>query len=83
MEISGVRVHEEKHVTGNRLHVLLTYVETGETDRFDWRIYYPDELADELRALGFRCSVSCTDFDEATMATPERPRMQLVCEAID
>ena len=83
LDISGARVHEEKHVTGNRLQVLLTYAETGETDRFDWRVYYPEELADQLHALGFLCRTSCTDFDDAKVATPERPRMQLVFEAVD
>ncbi|PKL74540.1 MAG: hypothetical protein CVV27_19985 [Candidatus Melainabacteria bacterium HGW-Melainabacteria-1] len=81
--ILGTRVHEEKYVTNKRLQVILTYLDTGETDRFDWRVYDPDELGDELQALGFRCKTRCTDFDEALLATPERPRMQLVFEAVD
>lgn len=78
----GISVTEHKHMTGERLRVKLEYDGRDEADKFDWRLYNPDELADELEVLGFRCILTCTEFDERRPATSDRPRMQLVFESV-
>lgn len=79
-EIADVPVREEKRMDGNRLRVVLKYSDSGEGDEFDWRVYYPEELVDELSAFGFHCIASCTEFDESCSVTNDYPRMQMVFE---
>lgn len=80
-ERSGHRIIESKRMTGNRLFVELTYDDGAKSDRFDWRLYDPDELIDIARDAGFSPVVSCSNFDIDTRPSPALPRMQIVLEA--
>ena len=80
-EKSGRRITESKTMTGNRLFVELTYDDGAESDRFDWRLYDPDELIDIARVAGFSSVASCSNFDVGTPPSPALPRMQIVLES--
>jgi SAM-dependent methyltransferase len=77
-ERGGIRFVERKRLVGNRLLVTVDYGDTS--DHFDWRLYTPEELTELAGAAGLSPVRSCSDFDEAQPATPQRPRMQLVFE---
>lgn len=79
----GVLITESKYMTGNRLTVNLVYGDGEPTDTFDWRLYTPDELSELAEAVGFRCVVVCTGFDEEKPPSPANPRMQFVLEKKD
>lgn len=76
----GVFVTEKKRMSGDRLRVELAYEPGGGVDCFDWQLYTPEELVDELERLGLRCLLACTNFDERQTPSAESPRMQLVFE---
>lgn len=57
-ERNGHRIFESKKMAGDRLLVELTYDGGAESDRFDWRLYDPDELIDIAREAGFSPVVS-------------------------
>jgi SAM-dependent methyltransferase len=46
-------VRDEKHVEGDRLVTVLDYPD-GTRDRFEWRLYEPEELAELGRSSGLR-----------------------------
>ncbi len=81
-ERGGMPVVERKRMEQNRLTVELVYGDGTASDVFDWQLYRPDELVALAEGQGFRCLLVCTDFDEHTAATPDKPRMQLVLERI-
>src|SRR5439155_14213729 len=61
---------ETKSVRDGRLCVEYDYGE-----RFDWRLYEPEELAE---LSGLRLVTACADWTEAQPPPPEIPRYQLV-----
>ena len=83
----GTRVHqklgrsitERKRLTDNRLVVELDYGD-GPGDRFDWRVFTPEEIVELARQVGFDAIVRCAEFDESFQPSTDRPRMQLVFE---
>jgi SAM-dependent methyltransferase len=77
-DVNGRRVSETKTMTGNRLTVHLAYDSGEEPDQFEWQLYTPSEISHLADRAGLECVLTCTNFDEATPATPESPRMQLV-----
>jgi SAM-dependent methyltransferase len=77
-EVNGRRVRETKTMSGNRLTVQLAYEACQEPDEFEWQLYTPSEISDLAGRANLECVLACTDFDEATPASPENPRMQLV-----
>ena len=78
----GITVIEHKAMSGNRLKVSLTYSNDAKADIFDWQLFYPDELAEDLAPVGFKRLLACTGFDEKQPPSPDKPRMQLVFEKI-
>jgi hypothetical protein len=68
---------------GDRLHVSLRYEDAlngrqAGSDEFEWRLYTPRELTAEAHRVGLIGKLSCSGFDETSMAGAETPRMQLV-----
>ena len=64
---------------GDRLIVELSYGSMG-GDRFEWQLYRPQDLCALAEACGLRCTLICSDFDEALAASPQLPRVQYVLE---
>jgi SAM-dependent methyltransferase len=79
-ERQSVVVTETKRVNGNRLTVKLSYSDSPETDSFNWQVFRPDELAALAARAKFELVLACSEFDEQTAASMDRPRMQLVFE---
>lgn len=78
-EREGLRITEAKRMVGDRLTVRLDYGD-GRGDMFDWQLYTPEELISLASTCGFRGLLACSDFDEASPPSAEKPRMQLVLE---
>jgi SAM-dependent methyltransferase len=78
-ERRGRTITERKRMTGPRLTVELDYGD-GRGDRFDWRVFRPDEIDELTRAVGLHAIVMCSEFDESLPPSPDRPRMQIVFE---
>ena len=76
----AVTVRDTATMLGDRLTVKLDYLETGGSDVFKWQLYTPSEIHQVAEGAGFVCLLACADFDEATPATDQRARMQLVFE---
>jgi SAM-dependent methyltransferase len=73
---------ERKYMNGARLIVELDYGRAGAIDRFDWRLYTPDELTATAEEIGFTCLLMCSGFDEQSSAVASAPRMQVVFQKI-
>jgi SAM-dependent methyltransferase len=69
-------VRDEKRVEGDRLLTSLDYPD-GTRDKFEWRLYEPQELAQLGESAGLTLDVVWADFAEKP-PTSETPRMQLV-----
>ena len=83
LEHSGLRIIERRSMHGDRLHVSLRYEDASNgrqvgSDDFEWRVYTPRELMAEAHRVGLLEKLSCSGFDETSMAGPDVPRMQLV-----
>jgi SAM-dependent methyltransferase len=81
IERDGRRIQERRTMFGNRLHVSLRYEHPDGGDEFDWLLYTPAELEEVARSVGYHHVLTCTEFDEHTPASADRPRMQLVFRA--
>ena len=84
MRRDGVEVVEHRQMIGDRLHVELRYGNDNaarQSDRFEWQLYTPEELAAEAQAVGLALRTACAAFDESRSPSAEEPRMQLVFEA--
>jgi len=79
-DVAGVRVAEERKVSGKRETVTLTYADGRGADVFDWRLFTPEELIDAAAAAGFSCLLACSRFDERVPASGAEPAMQMVFE---
>lgn len=55
-----------------RLTTVIEYLDSGESDRFDWELYRPSELPGLGAAVGLRCLLMCTECDE--QKRPHRAR---------
>lgn len=82
-ERDGAGIEERKALRDGRLRVELRYGDSGATDRFEWQVYTPDELAEVAATAGLRAVLRCRDFDESRAADGASPRMQLVFERPD
>ncbi len=51
---------------------------TGAGDDFEWQVYTPGELAAAAKVAGMDTLLACAWFTEATPASAEHARMQLV-----
>jgi SAM-dependent methyltransferase len=78
-ERAGVTVRTKRSWKGKRMRVQLTYG-TGAGDDFDWHVYTPAELSAACRAAGLETVLTCAWFREATPASADHARMQLVLE---
>lgn len=65
---------------GARLTTVIEYLDSGESDRFDWELYRPSELPDLGAAVGLRCLLMCTECDEQKRPSPSSKALQVVCE---
>jgi SAM-dependent methyltransferase len=79
-ERAGRAISETKRMDGDRLTVTLDYGPDREPDRFEWRLFSPDAIADLARQYGFELLLAGAGFDQATPASAELARMQLVFE---
>jgi SAM-dependent methyltransferase len=79
-ERDGLAVVETKQMKGDRLSVRLDYAPGGRTDAFEWQLYTPEQIESLCVDCGFVLLAICSGFDEATAASPDSPRMQLVFE---
>lgn len=79
VERAGIQVAAKRAWLGNRLRVELTY-SAGGGDRFEWRLYTPDELSQLCATVGLDNVLACAWFNESLPASAERARMQLVLE---
>lgn len=76
----GVTVTEQKMMVDGRLTVRLSYDDRDTVDVFEWQLYTPNEIREVAREVGFRCLVSCSEYDEDRLPTSATPRMQFVFE---
>jgi SAM-dependent methyltransferase len=76
----GVTVTERKTVVDDRLTVRLSYGDRETVDVFAWQLYTPDGIREIARETGFRCLVSCSEYDEDQSPASTTPRMLCVFE---
>jgi hypothetical protein len=79
IEREGRSILEHTELAGDRLTTTLDYG-SGVEDVFSWQLFTPDELVALGRPTGLEPVVVCADFNEATPASADRPRFQLVFE---
>jgi SAM-dependent methyltransferase len=78
---AGRQIRENKRIDGDRLRVNLIYDDNElKFDQFDWQIFTPDQITALARVHGLGTQLICTNFDEATAASSQAPRMQIVFE---
>jgi SAM-dependent methyltransferase len=83
MEHNGLRIVEQRSIHGDRLRVALRYEIAADrrvvgTDAFEWRLYTPRELTAEGHRVGLLAKLTCSGFDETSLAAADAPRMQVV-----
>lgn len=61
----------------NRLTVKLKYDDQHE-DVYQWQVYSPNEITEQVRRCGFDLALACTEFDETREPSADRPRAQFV-----
>ena len=76
----GRAISETKRMDGDRLTVTLDYGPDLPQDIYAWQLFSPDEIATLARQHGFELLLACAGFDQATPASAELARMQLVFE---
>jgi SAM-dependent methyltransferase len=81
-EYAGTQITETKTVRAGRMQVALRYAGTEIVDRFDWRLYTPEEICALAGAYQFHPVLQCTNYDDRQPPTPAAPRMQFVFEKI-
>jgi SAM-dependent methyltransferase len=79
-EREGRAISETKRMDGDRLTVMLDYGPDLPPDIYEWQLFSPDAIADLARQCGFTLLLACAGFDQATPASAEGARMQLVFE---
>jgi SAM-dependent methyltransferase len=77
---AGRAICETKRMEADRLTVTLDYGPDREPDRFEWQLFSPAAIADLARQYSFELLLACAGFDQATPASAELARMQLVFE---
>jgi hypothetical protein len=66
---------------GDRLIVELAYEGLGSGDRFEWRLFTPEDLEALAARCGWRLRLACSGFDPRQAPDPQRPRVQYVLES--
>jgi SAM-dependent methyltransferase len=79
-ERDGRTISETKRMDGDRLTVTLDYGPDVPPDTYAWQLFSPDAIADLVRKHGFAQLLACAGFDDATPASADVARMQLVFE---
>ena len=79
-QANGVNTTERKLLVGDRLHVEITYDDTGKGDAFEWQVFDPDAICRVLNDAGWSVLVRCRGFDDALAPSCDHARMQLVAE---
>jgi SAM-dependent methyltransferase len=79
-ERDGRVISETKRMDGDRLTVTLDYGPDVPVDSYAWQLFSPDAIAELARQYDFELLLACAGFDEATPASADLPRMQLVFE---
>ena len=69
---------QKRTMDGSRLVVELRYVNSDDTDRFEWELYNPSELERMAARHALTPHVMCADWDEAVDPSPDKGRMQFV-----
>ena len=75
---NGREVVESKWIADHRLTVELSCGDDCLSDRFEWRLYEPDELCEIAREFGLEAINVCEDFDEKRPPSKNLPRTQFV-----
>jgi SAM-dependent methyltransferase len=70
-------VREYKRVDGYRLFAKLVYPD-GAKEKFEWQLFTPPRMKALANSVGLTLLVSCADFEEKTVPSPENPRLQFV-----
>jgi SAM-dependent methyltransferase len=78
---AGESIRETRRMAGNRLFVELVYEDRSGSDRFEWRLFTPDELCDLASSAGWRLSTACSGFNVNEPPDGQRPRVQYVFRA--
>jgi len=73
-------VIEIRRIHGNRELVTIDFGEGRGLERFEWRLYLPEELIEDARRAGLHCVSTCARFDELIPATDAEPTMQFLFE---
>ena len=74
------KVIEVRQIAGKRELVTLDFGEGRGHERFEWRLYLPEELIADARDVGLHCMASCARFDDLIPATDAEPTMQFLFE---
>ncbi|MGD8605370.1 MAG: class I SAM-dependent methyltransferase, partial [Anaerolineales bacterium] len=78
--VGETMVTEKKTMRGGRLNVVIDYDGQREPETYNWRLYSPFEIIELAELYGFHRIHTCTEFDENTTPTEDRPRVQYVLE---
>jgi SAM-dependent methyltransferase len=79
-ERDGRLISETKRMNGDRLTVTLDYGPDVPQDSYAWQLFSPDDIAALAQQHGFAPLLACAGFDQATPASADLARMQLVFE---
>lgn len=74
------KVIEMRQVAGKRELVTLDFGEGKGFERFEWRLYLPEELIEEALGARLTCVSSCARFDELIPVSDAEPTMQFLFE---
>lgn len=74
------KVIETRQVEGKRELVTLDFGEGRGMERFEWRLYLPEELIEDARRAGLACISTCARYDELIPASDAEPTMQFLFE---
>ena len=71
-------IKNNKFIKDGRLSTELDYGEGKEKDRFEWEIFYEDEIIALMQDIGFKILAKCSSFEIDELPSDNIPRMQLI-----
>lgn len=73
-------IKNSNFIKNNRLYTQINYGEGITQDKFDWEIFYEDEIIDLVNSMGLKLVASCASYEINKSPSEDIPRMQLVFE---